>query len=282
MAAKSIGEKLPYIYEAVEAIISVSQSEFHGQRDRETKKRQCAINTYSKELVEKWEKTFGSRENVIVHVNTVKYRLRAQIKNYFLNVQDGPNKRLSIKEWRERHNELFDLLKDGIDITSLSPHEQRFYLQQKDTKRRGYITEDVDTEYEESFAHLDGLPNRTADSSDEDNDETIPESKPSNVMLTRSGSSLLTVPTNTVHTQTELQYVNPPPDIRGVRNCTDAVKECIVVVSTKCKISLECARVAVQCVCKHLYDHKVYRDKEEAIADCQDSNIEQLNTTGNL
>ena len=66
------------------------------------------------------------------------------------------------------------------------------------------------------------------------------------------------------HTQTESIHVDQPK-IRRIRDCTNNVKLACVNVSVNCNLSTEMSRVAVQSVCRTLYNHDYYLSKEEVI-----------------
>ena len=64
--------------------------------------------------------------------------------------------------------------------------------------------------------------------------------------------------------QTEIVY-QERPEIRKIRHYLNAVKTTCVNLSVKCNMFAEMSRVAVQTVCKNLYDHNYFLSKDEAI-----------------
>ena len=62
----------------------------------------------------------------------------------------------------------------------------------------------------------------------------------------------------------------PQPRIRNTRDCTDEIKSSCVQVSVNCGISAKMSTIAIQIVCKSLYNHKFYLTKDETIAEDPD------------
>ena len=62
--------------------------------------------------------------------------------------------REKIVQWRksEPANKLFDILKQHCNPDEFKDHEKRFYYAQKDEKRDGYLSEEIDVEHEEQKA----------------------------------------------------------------------------------------------------------------------------------
>ena len=58
-----LGEKLPWVTEAVISIYSYAPSG-PAKKGKESKRRKDAVNTYVKSLIEMWSKAFGS-ENIM-------------------------------------------------------------------------------------------------------------------------------------------------------------------------------------------------------------------------
>ena len=85
-----------------------------------------------------------------------------------------------------------------------------------------------------------------------------------NSSLNHSGLSGNTKEYSDKNAQTETIYLDRP-EIRKIRDCTNVVKTTRVNLSVKCYMSAEMSRVAVQTVCKNLYDHNYFLSKDEAI-----------------
>ena len=85
-----------------------------------------------------------------------------------------------------------------------------------------------------------------------------------NSSLNRSGLSRNTKEYSDKNVQTETVH-QERPKIRKICDCTNAVKTTCVNLSVKCNMSAEMSRVAVQTVCKNLYDHNYFLSKDEAI-----------------
>ena len=67
---------------------------------------------------------------------------------------------------------------------------------------------------------------------------------------------------NDVERGIEIDVICNQPEIRKVRDCTDAIKSTCVQVSVQCGISAEIAILAVKIVCQALYNHTYYLNKE--------------------
>ena len=76
-----IGDKLPYISEAVFAIYSYAPG---GKHTAETEKRKAAINAYTIVIINKWSMAFGSE--YIQSRKTVSCKLRNHLKSYYNSV----------------------------------------------------------------------------------------------------------------------------------------------------------------------------------------------------
>ena len=63
----------------------------------------------------------------------------------------------------------------------------------------------------------------------------------------------------------DVDAIGRPKIHTGARNCTNAIKSTCAQVSVKCNKSMECSRIAVKTVCKGLYNHTYYLDRDEAI-----------------
>lgn len=139
--------------------------------------------------------------------------------------------------------------------------------------RKCRLSEEIDNEWlveqlaileqQEEYEHVDVDEDSVEDDDIEaEFDDTAVEGL--DTSTTRSG--LRRIPTEEKEVQTTFVYENKPP-IRGVRDCTMQIKNACVKVSVKCGISTTMAAVAVQTVCKELYGHVYYLNKEEAIRD---------------
>ena len=85
-----------------------------------------------------------------------------------------------------------------------------------------------------------------------------------NSSLNHSGLSCNTKEYSDKNVQIETIYLQRP-EIRKIRDCTNAVKTTCLNLSVKCNMFAEMSRIAVQIVCKNLYDHNYFLSKEEAI-----------------
>ena len=85
-----------------------------------------------------------------------------------------------------------------------------------------------------------------------------------NSSLNHPGLSRNTKEYSDKNVQTETVYQERPKDCK-IRDCKNAVKTTYMNLSVKCNMSAEISRVALQTVCKNLYDHNYFLSKDEAI-----------------
>ena len=160
-------------------------------------------------------------------------------------------------------------------MDQVTGREKAFYEDQK-LKRECRLSEEIDDGFEEEKQELlekekereEQLSQEISFIMEEDaNNEALDDSMNSvilNSSLNRSGISRNTKEHSDKSVQTETVY-EERPKIRKIRDCTNAVKTACVNLSVKCNISAEMSRVAVQTVCKNLYDHDYFLSKYEAI-----------------
>ena len=78
-----LGDKLPWISEAVLAIVSYAPGG-SAKKDKESKQRKTAVNAYVKALIEMWSKAFGSEH--ILERKAVANKVRNALAVYFNKV----------------------------------------------------------------------------------------------------------------------------------------------------------------------------------------------------
>ena len=227
-----LSDKLPYISEIVLAIVSISptvSSKLHNN----------ALNSMVKCITTIWTKAFGS-EHVAVR-RTIKTRLEAHIKTYLKDVyrhkskNSSLSKREQLHQWREIHNQVFDALKKGTDVSKFQTVEREFYYAQMSPSRSGYITDIIDMSYE---------PPENSNSKVDDCDESadivdiVDNLEPQAVDRNeddprrghRSGFVSFNVITEDRGFQTESVQIRP--EIRKGKNCTSEVKNAYAKVSS--------------------------------------------------
>ena len=149
-----LGDKLPLVSEAVIAILSYAPG---GPPDgaRQTALRQEAVSSYATGLISIWTRAFG--EENIASRKTVKTRLVSHTKTYHNAVYGSKNKekktkRQRIREWRNENNNIFDILKLGINVSQFDEYERQFYERQKGQRREGFLSEDIDEDFKDRVA----------------------------------------------------------------------------------------------------------------------------------
>ena len=108
-----LGEKLPWVYEAVAQIYNISPGG-SSKKGKESEKRRTAINAYTNAVITLWSKAFGA-EHVATR-KTVQKHLRNHINNFshsvLRNHDKGKSRRTLVREWRckDENNQLLDIL----------------------------------------------------------------------------------------------------------------------------------------------------------------------------
>ena len=148
-----IGDKLPYISEAVMAIYSYAPG---GKPTAETEKRKRAIHAYSIAVINKWSMAFGSQ--YIQTRKSVSYKLRHHLKSYYNSVinvwRNTPaaksiqtTQRQRLKKWRTENEILLDIFRKDVNINNdlLFDKETRefYYAQKNSPMRTGYINDQI-------------------------------------------------------------------------------------------------------------------------------------------
>ena len=134
------GDKLPWVHEAVLAIIDVAPGG-SAKKEKESKSRRDAINTYVIEVERLRINAFGGEH--VCERKTIAKKLQAALQVYFNKVR-----RKIFKQWEasEHVDTLFDLLKPSCDPTSFGGSDFLFYNAQK-SGREGYVTNEIDPSY---------------------------------------------------------------------------------------------------------------------------------------
>ena len=149
----------------------------------------------------------------------------------------------------ESSKQVFDILKSCVNPNDFDEEEKIFYNQQCLPSREGYVSDLINIRYQQSTTierdtSLEVLEELSGQSETEEINTAI---------TLRSGHKLPQIVCD-AETQTEYTFV-PKPDIRNIRNCTNEIKDACCIVSIKCGISLQKARLAVQVVPEVLYGH---------------------------
>ena len=279
-------KKLPWVPEAVLAVINVAPGG-SAKKDKESKARRDAINTYVTEVEELWINAFGKEH--VCERKTIARELRTALQGYFNKVscpKGSQSRRAQINAWKTSENVhcLFDLLKSKSDPSAFEEPEFIFYTAQLSSWREGHVTGELDQSYElpELPEDIDAAPAIEIPDTDTEKDMCndaeflCPEEKGVTseiIRSTRSGMKIVSLardPTLSNHIP-----LSPKPQIRKVRNCTDSVKAAISKVSYECGISVDKSRRALQIISKELYGHQYYLTLQEKKS--IDSNLKRHN-----
>ena len=142
-----LGDILPLVSEAVIAIITYAPG-----NNPNGKKQQDAIKDYSNLLLQIWIKGFGLEH--ILTINPIKDKLTEHVKEYWRVMTNKKNretltKRACTQLWRSQNMHLFNIFKPHVDPSTFDEPERRFFEGQNSPSRWGYISEEIDVEYEE-------------------------------------------------------------------------------------------------------------------------------------
>ena len=142
------------VSEAVIAILSYAPG---GPTDgpTQTVRRQEAVTAYINALVLIWPKSFRTKN--IASRKTVNTWILSHIKNYHSAVNGSKSKlKLTKPErihgWRTENSMLLNISKKGVNPSSFVEPERRFLEGQNSPTRDGYISEEIDEEYENRIA----------------------------------------------------------------------------------------------------------------------------------
>ena len=161
-------------------------------------------------------------------------------------------------------------------MESVTGREKQFYIDQI-TTRQCRISEAIDEEYEKEkeAEHQERYQQEKRDkleeafiSQEEENISILNSTFDENTLntsLNRSGRVRSTKKSSDISTQTDHKFNASKIRINS-KVCTDQVKSTCVSISTKCKVSVEVARLAVKTVMKGMYDHDIYLNTEEQSA----------------
>ena len=169
---------------------------------------------------------------------------------------------------------LLELFNQSCQVSKFDDHERIFYEGQKSANRTGYISEEIDLDYEEKVArkreeNREEQEKLQASMQEEDNllrdlfDEHTEMNNTS--FTTRSGK----IRTLTIDKESQtLPYEVSQPTIRSVNHkvCTEDVKTTLAKMSACGKVSVENSRKLFQCMAKEHYGHEYYLTVEEARA----------------
>ena len=280
------GDKLPWACEVVKLIIKRAPGG-SPHADKQQSIRKETVEKCANALFHQWAFAFGAEH--ILSTPTIRKHIIKQMIQFHSDVHGSKykgthSKRARITLWRRNHMFLFDLLKPDVDINSFDKTERIFYEAQKLPSRRGYISEQLDEEYEERVANRRRLLEEEKQLHDEKEAEieellhelgqsdTEPDDEPDELntsvqshMSTRSGKILQI----TINAETQTDFIQfAKPIIRSANNkvCTDQVKNTCAILSTELECSAEKARKGVKIVCKGMYDHEFYLSREESLA----------------
>ena len=274
-----VAEKLPTKYEVAIAIFLLATKPGSA-------KMNAAINSYGKDLVEVWQKSF-IKEHVMV-LTPVTYQLTKLVKEYFTHVykKAGKSSLYSLqRSWKEKGNDtLFDI---GRDTEKLEGHEKLFYEDQKEGRDKWWLDKSVDTEYEERDAiRRDEIEQSLRDMKEGflmaplEADRSIQDEDCFNAMNSTINSDSLSLDTScnrsgfvrlkptgvNVGIQTDPVQADRPRLRIVKRVSTEEIKSACATASSICGVSAEMVRKIIQIIARELYGHVFYLTPEDQAA----------------
>ena len=271
-----LGDKLPWVSEMVLAIVSYAPGG-SPKVNKETTIRKAAVNAYAACLVNLWNKAFG--QEYVCREKAVKQKIRKHLEKFFnevtCNRRTTSTRRERIMKWKmiESVNQLFDILQPNCKVNSFNSSEKQFYLSQKDKSREGYISEQIDIEYEKkkeddrvAQEEKEALVEEELSYIYEDDDADMTETENVEMTFLSGDKDVLSNRSGLMRHNLETEDVVTRQEIQKQKNFTEEIKSVISNVSYATRISVDKARVAVKVVCAELYNHNYYltADEQEA------------------
>lgn len=177
-----IGSNLPTIYETVSAIYKNSPSP-------NANPRRVFTSNFSRAILDHWETVFPAE--FLVTKRAVDKKLAVLLKKYDNIFKKPETKDKKLKEYKEFHNFLFDLLAPKFrNQTELLPNELKDFYEDQISERKMSF-EDVDMGYlysrldslRRSDVHLNDSGNYESDFDEFSENDSKQSNKPSNVEL---------------------------------------------------------------------------------------------------
>ena len=253
-----LGDKLPWVSEMVLAIVSYAPGG-SPKENKESATRKTAVKSYAICLVNLWNKAF-SQEYVCSRV-TVQKKIRKHLEKFFNEVTCNRRSTLTRREriikWKmtESVNQLFDILQPNCKVDSFNSSEKQFYLSQKDKIREGYISEQIDMEYEKKKEddrvaqdEKEALVEEELSYIYEDDDADMTETENVEMTFLSADKDVLTNRSGLMRHDLETENVVTRPEIRKQKNFTEEIKSVISNVSYATGISVDKARQS--CLCR--------------------------------
>ena len=153
-----LGEKLPWVTKAVISIYNYAPSGSAKKR-KELKRRKDPVNGYVKSLIELWSKAFRS-ENIMERT-AVANKIRNGFALYFNNVYNRQSQEQEwLKKWRQlpEVNQPLDILKKTSKPELIREDEKNFMMNRKKFTRFGYLSEEIDLDYEKMWKQTKRKP----------------------------------------------------------------------------------------------------------------------------
>lgn len=283
-----LGDALPKIYDVGTTIFNVTSKLFGDKYD-------SCVKGYVNALIDTWTKAFGEKH--LIARQYITGRVETVLKHYYNNVYTEKgrttpkhkgkpfvkkNIRQLHKSWRKMSLQLTktrkvpvdSLLDIGKDMDLLTGDEKSYYEDQK-SNRKMYLSEEIDTEYEEmkekeaaqrqnvleneleEQEFMEDLDHNEGEISSMEETSTMPMQS-LNQSRSRSGLVRSSIPLNHVSTQTDDVQIDRPKLRIKRKICTEKVKKSCANLSTRCNLSAEMSRVAFQSMAADMYDHEFY------------------------
>ena len=281
-------DKLPWLYEAVIAIYTFAPGGAPKEKS-ETQIRKETINAYINALQFIWHKAFGAEH--ICERKAIGRKIRTGLESYYNTVKcnnrkQNMTKQERLQKWKTSAevNKLLDIKKQSSNPQDFNDNERLFYFAQQSMNRTGFISEDIDIQYE--TAKEDERKKRKNDEEqyqlalgvdDCDEENTVMEDTDFVGAPVEQSISMPTTPARTTRSGTIIYTPDftPPvtltaqPAIRKTRNCTDEIKAACAKVFHNCFVTLfifakfhvnaviHCSTVYLLCKINH-FGHKFF------------------------
>ena len=205
-----------------------------------------------------WTKAFGA-EHICAWKN-VTTKLEKHLSNYkrivYGSKYQKQSKRERIKIWRSENSSLLNLLRSNVNPADFEDHERRFFEMQNSPSREGYISEEIDIDYEERIAEKKLQQESEAQAqhmehSDESDQENPPENETSLLNCITCSRKVRTSFESSI--QTDPVKLIERPAIRTSKHykvSSDEIKTTLAKVSSTAHITAPKATVAFQVVAK--------------------------------
>ena len=224
----------------------------------------------TKQLIELWTKAFGAE--YIKHPATVRPLVKQLFIDYkrnlfkakYKNKKQNKTEREILREWNSKNSTILSILKDNVDPqTDFDNDERIFYENQCLPERRGYISNKIDDQYEQSRISAIDPAELTEDdtNSHSEGDEEFVLDAAEQSILGLNDSAAMSMTSSTPHAETSIHQLSATRSgtlrsaaesiastprqttmREGKRFSSEEAKSTVAWISTRAEISVEKAR----------------------------------------